>query len=479
MEYSLQDELSQDRFDNIIREYDRSKLDYNISDPLEGSISLSIFTKDGRKVNSLTFTEGGITDIVNVPEGLKSLSIDGNKLSYLPTNEMRGIVKMSCNRNEIDRVDGMNKLLNLFELYLNDNRVSDLGVLPQNLEQLEVNNNPNIKKICLKSAPNCKSLSCINNPRLYAIYNAPLQNEYFKLYKDDKTQLLLDGDAIYGGSKNDDDIEETKSHTDSEILYPILNESIERYYELKSRSEKDRQKQIRHIITMEASAQKKKKLVRRIVAKCVNCKKDGGTKFWTEDGHLRAICGNKISPCRLDIDIFKGKGISSFEYMYNLLNEEVEADKLEINQLKMNTIFNYMEEKDTAHKFKNVLKDYKETEFIMNGYLENEKNRFINPNIQNVVFKKEHAIQLSLKDTRDLLAEYKNTGDRRILQQIVKKYRDEIAPDLKVIRELKYPVMEMAKQEDGNYLFQLPYNLTALYHYPDTLDKPRVIKFSK
>ena len=165
--------------------------------------------------------------------------------------------------------------------------------------------------------------------------------------------------------------------------------------------------------------------------------------------------------------------------MYNLLNEEVEADKLEINQLKMNTIFNYMEEKETANKFKNVLKDYKQTEFIMNGYLENEKNRFINPNIQNVVFKKEHAIQISLKDMRDLLAEYKNTGDRRILQQIVEKHRDEIAPDLKVIRELKYPVMEMAKQEDGNYLFQLPYNLTSLYHYPDTSDKPRVIKFSK
>ena len=116
MEYSLQDELQQERFDNIIRGYDRSKLDYNISDPLEGSISLSIFIKDGRKVNSLTFVEGGITDIVNIPEGLKSLSIDGNKLSYLPTNEMRGIVKMSCNRNEIDRVDGMNKLLNLFNL---------------------------------------------------------------------------------------------------------------------------------------------------------------------------------------------------------------------------------------------------------------------------------------------------------------------------------------------------------------------------
>jgi hypothetical protein len=414
-----------------------------------------------------------------VPEGLKSLSIDGNKLTYLPTNEMRGIVKMSCNRNEIDRVDGMNKLQNLVELYLNDNNVSDLGVLPQNLEHLEVNNNPKIKKICLKSAPKCKKLSCKNNAHLYAIYNAPLQNENFKLYKDDKTQLLLDGNEMYGGSKDDDDIEENKSNLDSEILYPILNESIERYYELKSRSEKDRKKQIRDIITMSASAQKKKRLVKRIVAKCINCKQDGGTKFWTEDGHLRAICGNKTSPCRLDINIFKGKGISSFEYMYNLLNEEVETDKSQIIQLKMDTIFNYMEEKDTAKKFKNVLKDYKQTEFIMNGYLENEKNRFTNPNIQNVVLKKELSIQNSLKENRELLAEYKNTGDRMVLEQIVEKHRDEIAPDLKVIRELKYPVMEMSKQEDGNYLFQLPYNLTALSHYPDALEKPRVIKFSK
>lgn len=211
----------------------------------------------------------------------------------------------------------------------------------------------------------------------------------------------------------------------------------------------------------------------------MNCKKDGGTKFWTENGHLRAVCGNKTDPCGLNIDIFKGVGISSFEYMYNLLNEEVEADKREIIQLKMNTIFNYMEEKDTARKFKNVLKDYKTTEFIMNGYLENEKNRFLNPDIQSIVSKKVRAVQISLKENRELIAEYKNTGDRRVLQQSIEKHINEITPDLKTVRDLKYPVMEMMKRGDENHIFQLPYNMTELYHYPDTSEKPRVIKFSK
>jgi hypothetical protein len=192
-----------------------------------------------------------------------------------------------------------------------------------------------------------------------------------------------------------------------------------------------------------------------------------------------AVCGNKTDPCNLHIDIFKGVGISSFEYMYTLLNEEVEDNKREIIKLKMNTIFNYMEEKDTAKKFKNVLKDYKTTEFIMNGYLENEKIRMLNPDIQSTLTKKMIAVQMSLKESRELITEYRKTGDRRIIQQVVEKHINEIVPDLKTIRSLKHPVMEIVKLGGENRLFQLPYNMTELYHYPDTSDKPHVIKFSK
>jgi len=228
-----------------------------------------------------------------------------------------------------------------------------------------------------------------------------------------------------------------------------------------------------------ASVSKKRRDARAVVTRCVNCRKTGGTKFWTENGHLRAICGNKTEPCNLNIDIFKGVGISSFEYMYNLLNEEVEADKREIIKLKMNTIFNYMEEKDTATKFKNVLKDYKTTEFIMNGYLENEKTRILNPDVQSTITKKMLAVQMSLRESREIIEEYKKTGDRRLIQQAVEKHANEITPDLKMIRDLKHPVMEMVKRKEEYYLFQLPYNMTQLYHYPDTSEKPRVIKFSK
>ena len=86
---------------------------------------------------------------------------------------------------------------------------------------------------------------------------------------------------------------------------------------------------------------------------------------------------------------------------------------------------------------------------------------------------------MSLKESRELIAEYRKTGDRRIIQHVVEKHINEIAPDLKTIRSLKHPVMEIVKFGGENRLFQLPYNMTELYHYPDTSDKPRVIKFSK
>ena len=462
----------QERFEQIIHSEERGKTDYIISEPLNGNINLAVFDRDGRKVKSIRFAKGGITSIANVPEGLKALHIDENELTELPVREMRSLAEMTCSMNKINTAKCLIRLTNLRVLVMNENDLSNLDELPPGLEHLEVNSNPQLQQINLKGVPNLKYLSCLHNPRLYAIYGVPLENENFNLFKDERTQIL--------SHKEDADEEAQPFKKTAEILYPILDESIAKYYEYKSRYETVRREKIRDIVTTpDVSAKKKKRDARAVVKKCVNCNKSGGTKFWTEKGHLRAVCGNKTDPCNFHIDIFKGIGISSFEYMYNLLNEEVEDNKREIIKLKMNTIFNYMEEKDTARKFKDVLKDYKTTEFIMNGYLENEKNRMMNPDVQSTLTKKMLAVQISLKESRELIEEYKKTGDRRIIEQAVEKHINEIIPDLNTIRDLKYPVIEMVKQKGEHSLFQLPYSMNELYHYPDTAEKPRVIKFSK
>jgi len=462
--------ISQEHFDHIIKNEARGKKDFIISEPLHGIINLGIFDREKIKAISLQFAKGTITGVVNVPEGLQSLNISENMLTQLPVREMRNLVEITCNNNKINDTAGLNRLVNLRTLIMNNNALTSMNELPPGLEHLEVNNNPELQSIDLKSVSNLNYLSCVENPRLQAIYDVPLENENFKLFKDDKTQLL----------KHVEEEEEDKPFkVNSDVLYPILDESISKYYEMKARFDTSRRDQIKHLLSQNISTQKKRRQARGLVPKCVNCGKAGGSKFWTENGHLMAVCGNKTDPCNLHIDIFKGVGISSFEYMYNLLNEEVEDNKREIIKLKMNTIFNYMEEKDTAKKFKNVLKDYKTTEFIMNGYLENEKIRMLNPDIQSTLTKKMIAVQMSLKESRELITEYRKTGDRRIIQQVVEKHINEIAPDLKTIRSLKHPVMEIVKLGGENRLFQLPYNMTELYHYPDTSDKPRVIKFSK
>jgi hypothetical protein len=461
--------ISQEHFDHIIKNEARGKKDFIISEPLHGIINLGIFGREQIKVNSLKFAKGTITGVVNVPEGLQSLNISENMLTQLPVREMRNLVEITCDNNKINDTAGLNRLVNLRTLIMNNNALTTMNELPPGLEHLEVNNNPELQSINLKGVSKLNYLSCVENPRLHAIYDAPLENENFKLFKDDKTQL----------AKHTEEEGDEPFKVNSDVLYPILDESIRKYYEMKARFDTSRRDQIKGLISQNISTQKKRRQARGLVPKCVNCGKAGGSKFWTENGHLMAVCGNKTNPCNLHIDIFKGVGISSFEYMYNLLNEEVEDNKREIIKLKMNTIFNYMEEKDTAKKFKNVLKDYKTTEFIMNGYLENEKIRMLNPDIQSTLTKKMIAVQMSLKESRELIAEYRKNGDRRIIQQVVEKHINEISPDLKTIRSLKHPVMEIVKLGGENRLFQLPYNMTELYHYPDTSDKPRVIKFSK
>ena len=78
---------------------------------------------------------------------------------------------------------------------------------------------------------------------------------------------------------------------------------MERYYELKQRYEKNikaRKNKVKK--NKDLTLKEKRSAIKKIIPRCVNCNKPGGTIFDEKNGMLKAVCGSK-TPCDLNINI--------------------------------------------------------------------------------------------------------------------------------------------------------------------------------
>ena len=129
------------------------------------------------------------------------------------------------------------------------------------------------------------------------------------------------------------------------------NDAIERYYILKNKYDRYIANTKKNIFTpigedgksvkKQLSIEDKKKLLMKQQYKCINCKKLGGTIFDNRNNKLKAICGNKDTPCKLNIEIDKGK-LSYVPSNLNKLDDEIKDCKKKITLLKLDYLFNYI-----------------------------------------------------------------------------------------------------------------------------------------
>ena len=78
---------------------------------------------------------------------------------------------------------------------------------------------------------------------------------------------------------------------------------MDRYYELKHRYEKAlNARKLKIKKNEDLTLKEKRALIKKIVPKCVNCGKAGGTVFEEKNGMLKAVCASK-TPCDLNINL--------------------------------------------------------------------------------------------------------------------------------------------------------------------------------
>ena len=414
-----------------------------------GPIDLAAFEMEGRTPTIIQCERGEITHLLNIPNTTRVLNIDNNMIDNLPQDGVRQLKILSCNGNKLAHFDASN-FTNLEELYLNGNQISELTNLPATLKTLEINDNPNLFFLDLGNATGLKKISCTGNDNLRKIVNVCQADKSGFIFKHDSHVEIEYVEKCRAIGK--------EKHQEHETA------TLDQYYALKQKYEATRTKEVRSIVAMPISTKNKKKLVRAIGKKCVNCGKTGGTEFWRKDDILYAQCA-ATSKCELNMKINAGF-YSNVRDLMQITQDDMQEKRANIIRMKMDTLFNYMTEAQSAKQFKQDLEMYQGDEAMFNTYSDYEENIVNDPVRERLIKKKTHEIYRVLHDVRKMMDEYNKSGDKQVLHDAVEKQVSELHTEIEMLRTLKYPVMEMVNDTDVEsikHLRQMRFN-------PDLLD---------
>ena len=437
------EDTEQNKIDGYIHSMPVKTSEYLLPSAI-GPIDLATFDSEGRHATIIQFDRGEITHLLNIPKTTRVLRIDNNVIDTLPQDGVRQMKILSCNDNRLHKFDASN-FSDLEELYLNNNRLGELTNLPPKLKVLEINYNPDLVFLDLGNAKTLKSVSCIGNKNLRKIVN---------VCQADKSGFVLKHDPHA-------EIEYVEECSPKPVEKNTVETTIDEYYALKNKYEIARKKEVHNIMTMPVSIKNKKKMVRALAKKCAHCGKTGGTEFWRKNDILYAECA-ATPKCDLKMKVNVGF-YSNVRDLMQITHDDMQEKRANIIRMKLDTLFNYITETQSAKQFKQDLEMYQADEAMFNTYATFEENIVNDPVRERLIKKKTHEIYKILHDVRKMMEEYGKTGNAEMLHDAVEKQRSELHSEIEMLRKLKYPVMEMVEVDGIKHLRQMQYN-------PDLLD---------
>jgi len=209
---------------------------------------------------------------------------------------------------------------------------------------------------------------------------------------------------------------------------------------------------------------------------CVNCKREGGTIFTNEQGILKAVCGSKSQPCGLHIEINKGK-VRSLDNVLNSTLENVNKLKEKIIKLKLNFLFEYIQENSMKTEFyevrKNLEKELEVYEKLFN------KNIEINENPEGEIEVKRLQAELYglITENKQLLAEFNETGEISKIKAIIESTINDLQPIGEKIRKTLYKVnhVEIDEKNGVGHLIQ---KRARIQNNEVNISTPQVVVFT-
>lgn len=441
---------SQSLFDTAISSMPAHSKIYTIHPQLGGTIDMDVFSREGRQPDKIIFSEGTINSLINIPKSLKELYIDNNALTRIPDGT-ESLLTLHANNNRIRGVCDFEHHHCLVELQLNGNEIADLVNLSPTLKRMSIQKNPGLIRLDLAGLTECEQIDCRKNSGLKHVVNVTMPKG-MRLDVDPHTRVsYIDPESGLRGGGPKQVTRKEQEQEESEI------NTVDSYYALKHKYEQQRSKDVRSVMGLPSKKEKQAKL-RTIPHKCVNCRKPGGTHFWRKSEVLYAECAATGQRCKLNLAIPVGF-YSNIYYLLTVTDEDMTEKRNAIIRLKMDTLFGYITEAASTKQFKRELEMYQADEAMYNTYKEYEAALTADPVKTRLMAKKTDEIYKVLKEVRVMMEAYSKSGDTRMLKDAVEKQVNELYPEVKALRDLNYPIMNMVESDEGmRKLHQMHYD---------------------
>ena len=436
---------------------------------LSGELDLSILVDEGfNLVRTISFPPGNITAITNIPKSITKLSCPNNllvQLIGLPSH----LEELHIQDNHLATFD-MEKVPNIRVLNLSNNNLASLINIPNTLLKLYINEN-RITQLDLEQATNLEVLHCSNNG-LMVLQNVPKSMVDLKMEHNPLAEIKVNYSS-HKSTSNDD--------ITNKIDYL---EALNTYFNMKSKYDtKLKGMKTKAFAQAHGSKREMRRLVARLKPICVNCNRPVGTNWSNSDRKYMASCGDTENPCNLHIELDRGS-FFALDDLLQVYNQEIEHYKQSIICQKMDTVFSYIGEYNSAEIFKKKIDEYTAYITVYKSLIEQYDE------VYNNLYKKE---QLRRKVSqmyeyegriRAALVEYERTANPQVLSLAMEIYIRELMPEIDNIRRLRFEVNEVVKDDENKeatnknreYLIQKENSLMRMEYSHS--NAPRVVRFS-
>ena len=258
--------------------------------------------------------------------------------------------------------------------------------------------------------------------------------------------------------KNEEKMEEKKKFI----------EGLNTYFKLKAAYEANIKKDKTQISKLPGlSWREKRNEYAKIKHKCINCKRPVGsifsTKINTGERQYIALCGDRKTPCPLDIKINLG---ATFNITDDIRQDEekIKGYNNEIIRHKNDLLFGYINAQQAVEKFDSIKEEVADAtkiyEFTLDNYL----------NVVDNAEKKEQLKSLKLEFYNNLdnfnaiMQQYKSTQNTQFVVDAVELYVKTMQPRINDILKKTYSYNGVEYDDDDNtfHLIQIPTSIEDL-----------------
>ena len=238
-----------------------------------------------------------------------------------------------------------------------------------------------------------------------------------------------------------------------------LEETLNKYYNLKSSYETKKTEKKKEIKKLGLSKKEMRDMYRKFTPKCISCNRAVGSLFETKTDKskvntLIAKCGDNSQPCQLDIEIKTGDIVSLIKEKREQ-EEEIENIMNQIIIKKNDELFGYISEEEVIQNFERLKKELDDTTDYYRDILISYSSITDSFEKRQAFLEAKQLLNVHIASIKNYTDEYEKTRNSQFLIDVVDLYNNEMRKNLNTLNSLKYKHMSVEQDPTtGEYILK-------------------------